>query len=252
MTSNRRMLVVCALVLALFPLALGAQTPARQPMSEREFLDLLHDNPKQSYLGVQFVTQQQAGADSPRYRLEVLAVQPGGPADKAGIRRDDALVTLDGQPLIISDPLEVDIFFDPLAPGQAVKLGIIRGATNLDVMVTPAALTPELARAKQRSRRQMMKAGGIQTAEMLGRGEGTRLEIQRDAETGRLSVKPLEVAQQLSPIRLAALTVAFEESPVFQRAPEMKPGNKGVFQLRYDSETTTFNLDPIQLNKTAP
>jgi len=252
MKSSHLLFVVYVLTFSLLPPALGAQTAARQPMGEREFLDLLQDSPKRSYLGVQFVTRQEVGTDSPRYRLEVLAVQPGGPADKAGIRRDDALVSLDGHPLVISDPLEVDVLFDPLAPGQVVKLGIVRGETNLDVLVTPAALTPELARAKQRSRRQLMKAGGIQTAEMLGRGDGTRLEIERDAETGQLSVKPLESGQQLSPIRLAALAVAFEDSPVFQRAPEIKAGSKGVFHLRYDSKTTTFNLDPIQPNATDP
>ncbi|NJL29384.1 MAG: PDZ domain-containing protein [Thermoanaerobaculia bacterium] len=245
MRSTRRILPVFALAISFFSPGLGAQSASRQPMSERDFLDLLQVGTKRALLGIQFSYQQEPGSAPPRYNLKILAVQPGGPGDAAGIRTNDLVVKFDDQPLIFEDPLEIDFHFDPILPNQAVKLSVIRGSEPIELVLTAAELPPEMAQAKIRNRRTLMKAAGIETAEKLGLGAGTRLNIRREGESGRLAVELIDKHHQLSPLRLASLTVAFEDSPLFPRAREVSSGSERAFLLSYDQETTTFNLDPI-------
>jgi S1-C subfamily serine protease len=54
----------------------------------------------------------------------VELVRPGLPADNAGLRKGDAIVTVDGKPLESSDDLIR--FISAKAPGEKVDLGIVR------------------------------------------------------------------------------------------------------------------------------
>lgn len=245
MRLDKTLIILCMSALSSLFSPLIAQTAPRQPMSEGEFIDALQDVSKRAFLGIQFVFQQEPGNDPTRYRLKIRAVQPGGPGDKAGMRPDDAIVAVDGRPLVFNDPLEIEFFFDPVAPGQTMKLGVLRGKETLDLALTAAELPPELTRAKVRDRRRVLMGAGVETAEKLGRDEGTPLRLEREADSGRLTVELLGKAQRLSPLRLEALAVAFEDSQLFPRAREIRPGAEGAFRLRYDSATTTFNLDPM-------
>jgi S1-C subfamily serine protease len=54
----------------------------------------------------------------------VASVRPGGPAAAAGLRRGDAIVSLDGKPIVSTDDLATVLA--TLRPGQTVSVGVVR------------------------------------------------------------------------------------------------------------------------------
>ncbi|MFN2609139.1 MAG: S1C family serine protease [Acidimicrobiales bacterium] len=63
----------------------------------------------------------------------VREVQEGGPADRAGLRRGDLVVTAGGRPVASVDDLHAVL--DGLAEARTLDLGIVRGADELSVEV---------------------------------------------------------------------------------------------------------------------
>jgi serine protease Do len=78
-----------------------------------------------------------AAVDAEVYGLDQVrgvlatAVEPGGPADAAGIRAGDVILSLDGQPL--QDNIELITRLAELRPGQQVSLGLRRDGRMRDV-----------------------------------------------------------------------------------------------------------------------
>ncbi len=72
------------------------------------------------------------------------AVVPGQPADKAGIKAGDIIVSIEGQAIDTEHPL--DSVLTQFAPGRTVTVGLLRNGQKLEVQVTlgtrPADLTP--------------------------------------------------------------------------------------------------------------
>ncbi|HJT37266.1 MAG TPA: trypsin-like peptidase domain-containing protein [Actinomycetota bacterium] len=67
----------------------------------------------------------------------VNTVAPGGPAERAGIKPDDVIVSLDGKPInSMNDLIE---FLLQKNVGDKVVVGLIRGGNHLNVTVTLAA-----------------------------------------------------------------------------------------------------------------
>jgi membrane-associated protease RseP (regulator of RpoE activity) len=66
--------------------------------------------------------------------LEIDSVAKGGPADKAGLRRGDLIVGLNGRPF--SDVIQLQGDAKSFAPGQTITLNINRAGTPLTIPVT--------------------------------------------------------------------------------------------------------------------
>jgi serine protease Do len=64
----------------------------------------------------------------------VQEVQPGGPADKAGIKAGDIITTIDGRPIKDGDDLVNEIA--SRAPGSSIRLGYMRDGKPQDTTVT--------------------------------------------------------------------------------------------------------------------
>ena len=64
----------------------------------------------------------------------VQQVQPGGPADKAGLKAEDIIVTIDGRPIKDGDDLVNEIA--SRKPGSTIRLGYIRDGKQQDTTVT--------------------------------------------------------------------------------------------------------------------
>jgi serine protease Do len=77
------------------------------------------------------------GLDSPHGAL-VENVEPGSPAEKAGLKSGDVIVSIDGQEIVRSEDLPRRVARH--APGITVKLGVLHERQKRDVDVTLALL----------------------------------------------------------------------------------------------------------------
>ena len=97
---------------------------------------------RRSYVGVggqnmplhrRLVRQYQLASSS---GVLVIAVAPGGPAARAGLREGDVMIALNGQPIPSIDALHKLLTGDQI--GVQSVLTIVRGTEKLDVGITPA------------------------------------------------------------------------------------------------------------------
>jgi serine protease Do len=62
------------------------------------------------------------------------AIRPGSPAEKAGLKAGDIVLAIEGQTVDSEHPL--DAMLTSYAPGQSVKLTVLRGTEQLEISVT--------------------------------------------------------------------------------------------------------------------
>src|SRR5579883_593436 len=86
------------------------------------------------------------GLDRPHGAL-VEEVQPGSPAEKAGLKAGDVIVSVDGQNVPHSEDLPRMIA--PHHPGTQVHLGVVRDRKTQDLAVTLGALKEDSERSAQ-------------------------------------------------------------------------------------------------------
>src|SRR4051794_5804975 len=84
---------------------------------------------KHAYLG----TQSSADPTNPD-GAQVQSVTPGGPADKAGLQKDDVIKGIDGQP--VHDPTELSSTIDAKKPGEKITIQIERGGLTQQLDAT--------------------------------------------------------------------------------------------------------------------
>src|SRR5688572_19904380 len=80
------------------------------------------------YLGLIGDSRQEAGRG-----VRILEVLPGGPADSAGLKADDLIVSANDQPLRNEDDL-ADVV-EPLGPGENVAFTVDRAGVPTDLIV---------------------------------------------------------------------------------------------------------------------
>jgi Do/DeqQ family serine protease len=78
----------------------------------------------------------------------VSAVTPGSPADKAGVKRGDVILEIDGEPVDDSNALRNKV--SRLQPGTAATLGLVRDGRQRQLRVQLAEL-PRTARSESRA-----------------------------------------------------------------------------------------------------
>jgi S1-C subfamily serine protease len=71
--------------------------------------------------------------------VEVVEVVEGSPAERAGLRAEDLIVELDGQPIERVD--EVQRLMTGQAIGQPVAVKVLRGERLLDLEIRPVELS---------------------------------------------------------------------------------------------------------------
>jgi serine protease DegS/serine protease DegQ len=79
-------------------------------------------------------SQADPGASIPQHGVVVLEVLPGGPADKAGVRNGDVLMSIDGEE--IANQAFLRSHEATLSPGEVVRLDIMRNGIPFSVELT--------------------------------------------------------------------------------------------------------------------
>jgi serine protease Do len=80
----------------------------------------------------------------------VTSVEPGAPAEIAGVQQGDVILTVDGEP--VADPREVSLTVAGLEPGTEVPITIFRDGETIDVTLTLVSRSrPAQAGAPQES-----------------------------------------------------------------------------------------------------
>ena len=69
----------------------------------------------------------------------IRAVQPGGPADRAGLKVDDVIKSFDGQ--VVADPAGVVSAIERRGVGATVVLEVQRGQDQVTIDVKPVDLS---------------------------------------------------------------------------------------------------------------
>jgi len=98
-----------------------------------------------AWLGLRFHLET-AGEGRPAAFLFIDSVVANGPAEQAGLRKQDIIVELDGKPVSFGTNLEALRFFGSLRVGQKVRVKVVRNQERRDLVMTAIAL-PDSARA---------------------------------------------------------------------------------------------------------
>jgi serine protease Do len=159
------------------------------------------------------------GMDHPHGAL-VEEVEPGSPADKAGIKSGDVIVAVDGRDVPHSEDLPRDIASHQ--PGTHVKLSVLHEKQKRDVDVALAPLAEQGERA-ERSRTQGDRQG--QPASGLGVGVGDEdghVVVQRVVPNGPADGK-LRAGDVIEEVNHQPVTGASDLASRVHASPADKP-----------------------------
>ncbi len=106
----KRIVILVILVASAFGLALNA---------------FAQDDAGQAFLGIGFEPVDEG--------VRVTRVLPGGPADEAGLQRDDIITAFDGEPVTAESFQDLVL---AQQPGDALNLAIVRDGETMDLSVT--------------------------------------------------------------------------------------------------------------------
>jgi S1-C subfamily serine protease len=103
------------------------------------FLALAPASNRPGWFGLGFSYHPPAGKNAGW--MQVLTVTPNGPADLAGLKIRDVLVSIDGKPLEEREETQILTRLSLCKPGQKVTLGILRGDRHLNLILIPAPMS---------------------------------------------------------------------------------------------------------------
>ncbi|MFD1612796.1 Do family serine endopeptidase [Sphingomonas tabacisoli] len=143
---------------------------------------------KRGYLGVQIQQLDQSIADSlglDKNRGELIAsVEPGGGAEKAGIRQGDVIVAVNGQPVTPDETLSYLVSNAPI--GSRIPIDLIRDGRRMTVTATVGERPPEEQLAS--------RLGGGGDDDSFGNDEDNNTQQQAAQASLGLAVQPLTPA----------------------------------------------------------
>ncbi len=147
-------------------------------------------------------------ADTAAGGWRVVAVTPGGPAERAGVRAGDLITAVDGKP---ADRGGGAIFGDDLMAGKPVTLSVLRGGKTLELRVTPERFQMGDWQALAREASRVAERDAARAAQQAR--EATRAALQGSSNAEQASRTAREAARQA--LRAARDSLAEVESPGF-------------------------------------
>ncbi len=192
-----------------------------------------------------------AGLSLARDHGVILAdVEPDGPADRAGLRRGDVLVSLDGQAIVSASQLQNRIF--RRQAGDRIQLGILRGKQQLTISLAVrerADASSLLARFVHPERNLISRLGVLciqidkDIASMIpGLQRQYGLIVAAKSPGGQAQFIDLQPGDIIDEVN--TLPVAFIET-LQSSLNELKPGDPVVLQIERNGrfQYLAFELD---------
>lgn len=159
----------------------------------------------------------------------VADVSPGGPADKAGIKRGDVIVSLNGQ--TIDSVSELTNTVGVLQPGTKEKLKVLRDGVEREVDVKIAALPENLAGGEEKSERASEDKLGL-AVQGITPQIANRLNLDESKGVIVTNVSPGSIAQEAG-FRPVDVIVEINKKPV----ENMNDYNKAIAGLEKGQST---------------
>jgi serine protease Do len=192
-------------------------------------------------LGFQPVTRDLAkalGLDVPRGAL-VAQIEPGGPAERAGIRPGDVIVGVNGAPILHAEELPRNVARN--APGSEIDVSLLRGKEQREVKAKLELLEDDDAGARPTKRgarpeRQPQSAGKLGVEVSNAPGGGVRVESIASGSAGELL--PGDVITEVNGVRVA------DVAALGAAVGKLKPGTTALLRVRRGN-TTRFAAVPI-------
>jgi Do/DeqQ family serine protease len=172
----------------------------------------------------------------------VSAVQPGSPAERAGVRRGDVILAVNGSAMKDGNSLRNEI--SQLMPGSSVKLTVLRGGKEetVDVRLAELKAQPE---AEDRDGGNGSDSEGTHfgmTVEPLTRETARQLDVQATSGVVVTRVQPGSIAADAG-IRAGDVIEEVDRQPV-QSADALRgalsKGSTPALLLVHRGEVTTF------------
>jgi serine protease Do/serine protease DegQ len=165
----------------------------------------------------------------------VNQVVPGSPADQAGLRRGDVLLTIDGRAIRGVRELQLQVASVP--PGRSVSLGVLRDGKPLTLKVTITAQEArEVAAAPPASQGEGL---GITVAPAEGSKGVLVAEVDPDSAAAEAGVQPGDVI-------LAVNQVEVNDPAAFNRAAVKAKTKKNAVLLIRRGETILYLAFPTR------
>jgi regulator of sigma E protease len=139
----------------------------------------------------------------PNVHPHVRSVQPGSAAEKAGVKANDVVLAVDGQPITFSYNLKEAI---AKHPEESITLSIVRGGQTQTIQATPARVGNEGLLG--------ISIGDDTVKKQIGVGEAITLSVQKNIEFSRLIFQTLgglftretSPKQLMGPVAIAQLS----------------------------------------------
>ncbi|MFZ5467546.1 MAG: DegQ family serine endoprotease [Pseudomonadota bacterium] len=148
------------------------------------------------------------GLDRPRGAL-VAQVQPGSPADKAGLKAGDVILAFDGRP--IDDTAQLPARVGATEIGKRAEVQVLREGKERTLAVTIQALPDESAQAAEPAAAEAFGPLGLQVQPLdaakrqeLGVGHGLLVRSVGEGVAARAGVRPGDVLLELGGTKLAS------------------------------------------------
>jgi S1-C subfamily serine protease len=190
--------------------------------------------------------------------VQVGEVIPNTPADKAGLKRNDIVVKVDGQPLERGDePDELpDIFrrqMKRMKVGQTIKLSVLRGPKGTplqDLEVT----TEEMPERPNTAKRWYAEDLGFSTREVVFTDTYVR-RLKPDAKGVIVALIRPQSAAQSAKLEMNDMIIELNGSPVedvdafrksYEEFRKAKPKEAVVMVVLREGKTQTIRIEPPQ------
>ncbi|HYI12164.1 MAG TPA: PDZ domain-containing protein [Thermoanaerobaculia bacterium] len=92
------------------------------------------------FLGFGYTVHKTKASDATGW-LYVRGVAPGSPAERASLKVQDLVTSIDGKPIAFSSDADVLLLLAEVRPGQKVRLTTLRNQQKREVTLTAAAMT---------------------------------------------------------------------------------------------------------------